>query len=389
MPTLTLTDLERDFWAESFSITPADLGLPSEHAWSITKRMLRGGRRDRVDIIRLHNGVLSVEIVPTRGMGLWRGQFRGDHIGWNSPVSDGPVHPSLVNQAGLGGFGWLEGFDELLARCGLEHVGPPVQEGPFLHTLHGKIQNTPAHSVTVEVGDAPPYELAVEGRVDEARLFGPRLRMTTRYGTIPGSNRLTVRDTIANLGDSPARLSLLYHWNFGPPYLEEGSKVRVPARAVAPQTPRAAEGIGRFDTYGPPEPGFAEQVYHLDPIGDGDGGPTVAMLRTASGDKGVALRFATSQLPCFTVWKNLRGPSEGYVTGLEPATNYPNPRPFERDHGRYVELAPGASHSAEVVLQVLASTDDVSAVEAEIEALQAREAPKVFESPDEPYAPRP
>src|SRR5690606_12104517 len=142
-------------------------------------------------------------------MNLWRGHYQGARLGWNSPVSDGPVHPSLVNLSALGGFGWLDGFDELLARCGLEHTGPPMQDGPFVHSLHGRISNQPAHEVWVHVSEEPPYEIAVEGHVDEARLFGPRLRMTSRVSTIPGSNRLVVRDTFANLGNSPTAMQVL------------------------------------------------------------------------------------------------------------------------------------------------------------------------------------
>ena len=36
-------------------------------------------------------------------------------------------------------------------------------------------------------------EEAVEGHVDEAKLFGIKVRMTTRITTVPGSNRLVVR----------------------------------------------------------------------------------------------------------------------------------------------------------------------------------------------------
>ena len=57
-----------------------------------------------------------------------------------------------------------------------------------------------------------------------------------------------------------------------------------------------------------------------------------ALLRNRAGDKAVALRFARAQLPCFTLWKQTGGRRDGYVTGLEPATNYPNPRPFEQRH---------------------------------------------------------
>jgi hypothetical protein len=387
MPLITLTDLARDLWIDSFSLSPADLGLPTDQGWSITKRTMRGGRRDGVDLIRLHNGTLSIDIIPTRGMGIWRGQYRGDRLGWSSPVVDGPVHPSYVNLAGLGGFGWLEGFDELLARCGLEHNGPPVQEGAFAHGLHGRIQNIPAHTVLVQVSDSPPYELIVEGQVDEARLFGPRLRMKTRYSTTHGSNRLLVRDEYINIGNSPARLAALYHWNFGPPYLEHGAQFVAAARTVLPQTRRAAEGIGRYDSYGPPEPGFAEQVYLMELVGEGPDGRTPVMLRTASRDKAVVLRFSTSQLPCFTLWKNTMGPSEGYVTGLEPATNYPNPRPFEHHHGRYVTLEPGDSHVAEMTLEVLDTVGDIASVETEVNTLRDRVSSTVEESPREPYSP--
>ncbi|QDV36772.1 aldose 1-epimerase family protein [Tautonia plasticadhaerens] len=389
MPQITLTDLAHDLWTESFAISAADLGLPTDQGWSISKRTLRGGRREGVDLIRLHNGQLSIDILPTRGMGIWRGQFRGDRLGWSSPVVDGPVHPSQVNLAGLGGFGWLDGFDELLARCGLEHNGPPIQEGPFAHGLHGRIQNIPAHSVSIQICDTPPYELIVEGQVDEARLFGLRMRMKTRYRTVPGSNRLSIRDEFVNLGDRPARLAALYHWNLGPPYLEQGSRFVAAIRSVVPQTPRAAEGVGRFDTFGAPEPGFAEQVYLMELIGHGTEGSTPTMLRSASGDKAVVLRFATSQLPCFTLWKNTMGPGEGYVTGLEPATNYPNPRTFERRHGRFVELAPGETHVAELTLEILDHPQAIASVEAEVEALQARVSPTVLDSPQEPHAPGP
>ena len=43
----------------------------------------------------------------------------------------------------------------------------------------------------------------------------------------------------------------------------------------------------------------------------------------------------------FCQWKHTAGLNEGYVTGLEPATNYPNPKRFERERGRVVTLQAG------------------------------------------------
>ena len=64
------------------------------------------------------------------------------------------------------------------------------------------------------------------------------------------------------------------------------------------------------------------------------GDNTLALLTASSGDKAVCLRWNVSSLPCFTVWKNSLPLEEGYVTGLEPATGYPNFKAFERERGR-------------------------------------------------------
>ena len=53
--------------------------------------------------------------------------------------------------------------------------------------------------------------------------------------------------------------------------------------------------------------------------------------------------FNRQELPCFTVWKNTGAMEDGYVTGLEPATNYPNFKGFERQQGRVPRAAAGRS----------------------------------------------
>jgi hypothetical protein len=387
MPSYTLTDLARDLWVDGIAITPSHVGLPITHTWSVHKQTLRGGRRDGVDLILVNNGALSFSVVPTRGMGIWQGLYKGAHLGWDSPIADGPVHPSFVNLALAGGIGWLDGFDELLVRCGLEYNGPPYQEGGSTYTLHGRIANIPAHHVAVHVNDHPPHEITIEGFVDEARLFGPKLRLHTRISTVPGSNKLVVHDEVTNIGDLPADLELLYHWNFGPPHLDEGSRFVAPVKVVVPRDARAAGGIGHYDVYSPPQPGFAEQVYYFELHSKGPDGRTLAMLRNHAGDRAVVQRFAKTELPAFALWKATGGRKDGYVTGLEPATNYPNAKPFERDQKRVIALAPGASRVMETSLEALDSREGVAAIEAEVMALQAQGPAKIHNKPLLPYAP--
>jgi hypothetical protein len=376
--TWTLTDVAADLWLDSFGITNDVLRLPVAHAWSIRKRTLHGGPREGIDLIEVNNGVLSFTLLPTRGMGIWRGDYRGTALGWRSPVL-GPINPRNVALSDRGGLGWLHGFDEWVCRCGLAWNGPPGEdrytdrqgrEHRDLLTLHGRIANLPASHVEVRVSLDPPYELSVSGVVEEASLFAPHLVLTATVSTVPGSNRLVVHDVIENRGGTAAEMQMLYHCNFGPPFLEAGSRVVMPAREMAPLNARAAEGIATYDTYAGPTAGFAEQVYCYDMLADSTG-HTLAMLYNRAADRGVVLRINRNELPCFTIWRNTAALEDGYVTGLEPGTNYPNFRGFERQQGRVPLLPPGGHWESHWSLEFHDQATSVSGVLAEIATLQA------------------
>jgi hypothetical protein len=373
-----LTDAVNDVWLDSLAVGNDSLRLATPHDWSIQKRTLRGGLRDGVDLIEVHNGALSFAVLPTRGMGLWRGEYRGNFLGWRAPLL-GPVHPKYVQLDLRNGLGWLSGFDEWLCRCGLAWNGPPGEDvhtdkNGQVHraslTLHGRIANLPAHYVEVRVNLDPPFELSVTGQVDESELFYPHLRLCATYTTAPGSNRLVIHDMIENRGAGPAEVQLLYHCNVGPPFLGPGSRVVAPVHELAPISRRAEEGIDTFDTYLGPTPGYTEQVYCYDLAADAIG-KTLAMLYNAPADRGLVLRFNHKELPCFTVWKNTAPLEEGYVTGLEPATNYPNFKSFEREQGRVRILPSGGRVEFTWSIDVYDTHAGVTAALQEIAMLQA------------------
>ena len=166
--------------------------------------------------------------------------------------------------------------------------------------------------------------------MDESHLFGPQLRLETRYATIPGSRRLTVRDEVVNLKDQPAEFQLLYHWNFGPPFLDEG-RASPPRSAAWPRgMPGPQEGVDTHDRYAGPQPGFTEQVYFYDLAGEGAGGPTLAMLRSAAGDKAVVLRFRKDQLPAFTSGRTPPACATATSPGWSRAPTIPTPAPLRK-----------------------------------------------------------
>jgi hypothetical protein len=376
-----LTDTFADIWQDTFAVNQSSFPQKFPAPWSVQKRTLRGGRRDGVEVVEVNNGVLSFTVLPTRGMGIWSGWYRGSHLGWQAPVL-GPVHPLHVNLLDRGGLGWLDGFDEWICRCGLSSNGPPCTDpvtGEFL-PLHGRIANLPAHYLEVQVNLAEPHELKVVGQVDETTMFFSRLRMTTTLTTTPGSNRILIEDKVENLSSRPAELELLYHCNFGPPFVEAGSKVLLPFRQVAPRDLAAAEGVTDLHTVAGPTPGFKEQVFYFDPLADREGW-TVALLHNARADRGVAVRFKRAELPHFIVWKNSAAAEDGYVVGLEPATDLPNPRPFEREKGRVVTLPPEGSYYCTVAVEIHDTALTLETVLDEIARLQKQAKPVIHPKP--------
>lgn len=356
-------------------IDSESLSVGKKASWSINTRTLHGGTQEGVDIIEVNNGKLSFVILPTRGMGIWKGECGEVSLGWGSPVKQ-PVHPAFVQSLENGGLGWLRGFNEWIVRCGLSSMGAPGTDtlvdnnGNAMEAflpLHGNVANIPAHTVSIEVSETG---ITVKGIVDETMLFGPALRLETAISTEFGSGALSIEDTVTNIGDNPSEHQLLYHVNYGEPLLEKGAKFKAPFKQMAPRDPRAAEGIDNYDTFDEAKPGFVEQAYFFELAGKRGSQETVAMLRNAAGDKASLVRYSLKDFPCFTLWKNTAGKKDGYVTGLEPATSYPNARRFERGKGRVLTLAGGESRTTKLVVETLDTKKAVRAAETEIKALQ-------------------
>jgi galactose mutarotase-like enzyme len=382
--TWTVTDHDRDIYIDSLALGPDQVGGAAT-GYSVTKRTLTTGLSQGVDVIEVNNGLLRFTVLPTRGMGLWKASLGSLQLGWRSPVK-GPVHPAFVPLHAPDGIGWLNGFDELLVRCGLESNGAPEfdSNGRLRYVLHGKIANLPAHKVEVEI-DGDAGEIVVRGVVDESRLFGSKLRLESTITTGVGRAGLTVADTVTNLSAEPGEMQLLYHVNFGVPLLVPGAKVVVPVQKMAPRDAAAVPDLGTWDTYGPESPGLPEAAFYFDLAADADG-RTQALLCSAARDQGVTLRFNKKQLPCFTLWKNRHAACDGYVTGLEPATNYPNVRSFEKRNGRVVVLAPGESRRFEVEIEAHADAAAVRAAEAAVARFQAGTTPQILSEPNREWS---
>jgi hypothetical protein len=371
MDAIILTDATRNISIKEWKISSEDAGSISDGLrWSVAKRVLAGGRQEGVEVIEVDNGLMKFTVVPTRGFHVWTANVGELRLGWDSPVTE-IVHPQFVNLAERGGLGWLNGFGEWISRCGLESMGPPCKDGSLTYTLHGRINYLPASYVEVRFESAPAPRIVLRGVVDESLMFGPQLRLTTEISTEIGKPALSFDDTVTNLSDAPQEMESLYHANFGPPVLGAGAQFVAPVKKVAPRDSRAAEEemAGWCDYTGPHAPGYTEQVYLIELYAD-DAGLTEAMLRSADGTKGALVSFNVRQLPFMTLWKNEAPSKAGYVTGLEPGTSFPLPKPAERAAGRIRKLNGGESHHAKVTFRALVAREEVEDAADSIRRLQ-------------------
>jgi hypothetical protein len=385
----------RNIRVDQVEITAQDATPKCPVKWSVRKLILHGGKPEGVDLVVIDNGKLQITVIPTRGMGVLSVVLGDMRLGWDSPVKD-VVHPQFINLNARGGLGWLDGFNEWLCRCGLESNGGPGpdrfinnigDEAVMELTLHGKIANLPAQEVELVVDREPPYRIRLRGRVDERMLFGPKLELQTEISTEPGSSTFRIADVVTNRGTQPQEFELLYHTNFGRPLLEEGSRFLAPIERVTPYNDRAAKAVATWDSYAGPTPAFIEQVYLLRPLADRNG-RTVMLLQNKQADRAASMSYSLKELPYLTLWKNTAAVNDGYVTGLEPGTNYPNHRAIERKAGRVPKLAGDGSHAMTIDYGIHVGKDEVQKVADRIKTIQGDSKPIVDEQPKKKDSPR-
>lgn len=277
------------------------------------------------------------------------------------------LHPALGTPAlhERSGVGWLRTFGGgLVTTCGLDHFGPPDLEGEE-YGLHGRASHLPGESVRVrQEWRGEDYVLEIEGETRQSRLFGENLRLERRISTRLGATGLVLEDRVTNDGFRPAPLAVLYHCNLGFPVVSPESELLVRDRSVRPRDEAARAGLADHLRFGPPQAGFAEQVFFHEPLPDPEGGAAAAVVNRSLGF-GAFVRWRAAELPVLAHWK-MTGEGE-YVCGLEPSTHAMTPtRREQRESGSMRVLAPGESAS---FLLEIGALPDAAAVAAFEEAL--------------------
>ncbi|WJH37565.1 DUF4432 family protein [Paenibacillus sp. CC-CFT747] len=197
-------------------------------------------------------------------------------ISWQSP--NGDAHPAYYDSREAE---WVRtASGGLLMTCGLTQVGSPGANKEGSYGQHGRAHHIPARQVSA-VSDwvQDEYRMEVRGVVEETSIFGDCLRLKRVIRSCLGDNRIQITDEVENMGFREAPFMMLYHFNFGFPLLDEGTRIVFPEGPVRPREPGTP--IDGMDTWQKPDPLFQERVYYRRPEPDGQGWARVRIEQPA------------------------------------------------------------------------------------------------------------
>lgn len=276
---------------------------------------------------------LIFKVAVDRGMDVGYCEFRGRSLAWIPPTQL-PAPWFFGEQAN---FGWLRNaLGGLINTCGLVHIGNPasVKVDHFNFPardvehigVHDRIALSPARLLQYgERWDGDDCWLGALGEISQAQPFGENLRLTRRYEAKLGESKFRITDTVENLGYYPTQHMLLYHINFGYPFVQENAEIVIPIRDG--KTPKVLVGDVENASQDwhkviPPTKDWQLQVFKHAMASAKNGKTTVGILQTnPDGDycEGAFLNYNVNQLPVFIQTRMM---GEGfYSIILEPATN--------------------------------------------------------------------
>lgn len=277
------------------------------------------GRSAGVRAFTVNTGYFEFEVLASRCLDVSHGKYKGVPFGYIS--KSGVRHPSYFNKSDPTSF--LDNFcGGVLTTCGLHNFGPAAERGGRTHNMHGEVANCPADLVSVsETWEGDDCEFVISGEMRHSRFYGEDLVLRRRIIAELGKSSFVIEDEVENEDFSPGYCLLLYHANFGFPFLDAATRLITSPRIVSEPRPGILkEQMHDFDKFANPADGENEIcVYHtFEPDAEGFAGACLFNPDLGEKGMGVYIRYDMTTLPRFVQWKMLR--SREYVCGLEPAT---------------------------------------------------------------------
>ena len=311
------------------------------------------GRNVRIAWINTGSG-LRYKVVIDRAMDIADTFYNQHSLAWLSHTGiTSPRPDSDRDVAWLGTFG-----GGLLTTCGLTHIGGPEKDENETRGVHGKISNTPAMLESVIQPDiiSGNLDMSITAVMKESKVFGPNLELKRTVTSSLGSSYIRIKDSVTNLGNTSVPHMLLYHCNFGWPFVDEGTQIVWKGRCTSRGTENDDAIFNNnmnykicqkpIDTH----KGGGEACGFIDVDADENDTCRIGIYNSRL-NLAVAMEYDKKQLPCLTNWQHW-GCGE-YVTALEPGTNHPVGQTAAKKQNQLIYIEPGQRKNYEVKLTVI------------------------------------
>ncbi len=277
--------------------------------------LLREARlKNGIDIIEMSNGILHVTLNVSHALDIYQILYRGKNI-------------SFLSKNGLnakeGQF--AERFEGgMLYTCGLDAIG-----GKSGHMQHGMFHLQRAEILHAE---ATEEEIVVEAKVEQTSLFQEHFIVKRKIRLAKDSSSLEILDTLVNASYQDVSFALLYHFNFGYPFLDENTKIQIDSKSQTGVTPFAQEHVKEYTQFGKPIQKEEQVIYHEE----------VSNFPLICGSfANITIEYDHSSFPYLIEWKSMI--DGDYALGIEPSTSkfneqftYSTLMPKEEKHFHFV-----------------------------------------------------
>ena len=296
---------------------------------------LTDGKAKGVKAIDVKNRAgLSVTVVPDKGLDIYQISYKGQNMNYIAP--SGIVSSEYFDSRGIE---WLHSsFLGFLSTGGLNSIGSPNEDSGKEYGLHGRLHNTPAEQLAVEIkNETTDPSVRIKGVVNDCVIFGTKLRMTREFNIKYDSCEIEMTDTVENLGFETVPFMILYHYNFGYPLLCENSELIIESLEVTPRNPHSAMAKESWKEVIAPVVGFEEMCYYHKIKANGN----KAVVGVKNKNLGIkaTIEYDNSVLDQFVQWK-MMGTGD-YVVGLEPCNATIEGRDHARQNGTLKSIAAG------------------------------------------------
>lgn len=310
---------------------------------SIERICYQEGQAKDVSAFCAYNAAgLNFQVLIDRGFDIGNLRIKGSLVNYVSAA--GITHPAFFQPEGTG---WLRSFGGgFMNTCGYLQAGEPCEDDGELLGLHGRIANLPADHVCSEVKQEGACIVGkMSGVVREACHQRENLIRSRVISFRDCSNVIHVHDEITNNASSSSPFMVVYHFNFGYPFLNETTKLHLPARQSVGWDDYSNENLENFGEFLAPKSDARDNLF-LHTLEADESGNTHLSLSNAHLE--VKISYNTQELPYLAQWKLPR--RNDYVMGIEPSNNHLRGRKWERENGTLQMIEPGETKKIDLLI---------------------------------------